>query len=311
MGKYPSKKNKEEEEILFEEKGNLERLISAIKEKLGVGRVTYGNDSAIAEPRVFIPTGIPGLEYVLDREGRGWPCGRIVEIYGDSATAKSGIGFALIAQAQKMGGNAILYPTEGSFDAWLAEKYGVDLHKLIICDDETVEGVFNSFRIAMDASGSDQILVGVIDSIAGLTTKAELSEKDLKQSRAAQIRAMLMSSAMRRIGAEISRTCSILFCINQIRDNPDVLFGDKTRPPGGRALKFYTSIRLKLENVGKVYKQENKKKNIVGFKLKLTSVKNRLANPYQSVLLTMDYEKGFIDQVSKADDLEVFEENEE
>ena len=272
-------------------------LVEALKGALGSESVHFGADSAVREPRSWVPSGVPDMDAFLDREGRGWPSGRLVEIFGGEATCKTGIGYALIAQVQKAGGAAILYPAEGNWDAWLAEQYGVDLDQLILGDDNTVEGVFESFNRAMRRA-RDGLLVGMIDSIAALGTRDEIKAAEegepFGRDRSAQVRALLLSQAMRRMGNALPHTNAILFCVNQDRDNPDVIYGDKAKPPGGRALKFYASIRLKLDVVQKVKRQVQGKVRVAGFKLRITSVKNRLARPFQDVTIFLDFEKGLM-----------------
>lgn len=276
----------------------IDGLASALTSVLGSDAVHKASDSDLGEPRMFIPSGVPDLDLVLDRDGRGWPVGRIVEIFGGEATCKTGIGYALIAQAQKMGGDAILYPSEGNWDEWLADQYGVNLDKLILGDDETVEGIFGSFHQAIRKVGRKGLVVGMIDSIAGMATRAELEELEekgeIKRDRSAQIRALMLSSALRKMGALVPRTNSILFCVNQVRENTDVMFGEKVKPPGGRALKFYASVRLKLELMGKVKRTRQGKQYVAGFKIRITAVKNRLARPYQQAEILLDFEKGLL-----------------
>jgi recombination protein RecA len=275
-------------------KSRIDAYAKAVASVLGSDAVHRGSDSDLGVPRTFIPSGVPELDKVLDREGRGWPGGRIVEIFGAEATAKTAVGYALIAQAQKLGGSAIIYPSEGNYDEWLAQRYNIDESNLILGDDNTVEGIFSSWRKAIKVAGKDGLLIGMIDSIAGISTQAELDEPVLKRDRHAQIRAQMISSSLRRMGAEIPRTSSILFCVNQVRENPDVLYGEKRKPPGGMALKFYASIRLKLESLGKITREQKGKKYTAGFKLRITAVKNRLAKPYQQADFILDYEKGLL-----------------
>jgi len=251
-----------------------------------------GHNSELGTPRAFIPSGVPELNEVLDREGRGWPVGRIIELYGGEATAKSGIAYALLAETQKAGGVAALYPSEGNYDEWLAIQYGIDLDSLILADNETVEGIFGSFRQGLRQIGKNGLFVAVIDSIAGMSTEAELADEELRRDRSAQIRALMISSALRKIGAMIPRTNAILFCVNQLRDAVDVQFGQKSKPPGGRALKFYASIRLRLESLGKVTRTRAGKKYVTGFQVRITAEKNRLARPYQTADIYVDYEQG-------------------
>jgi recombination protein RecA len=197
------------------------QLAEAVSEVLGSHAVHRASDSDRGIPRLFIPSGIPDLDLVLDREGRGWPVGRIVEVFGAEATIKTGVGLALIGKCQQMGGDGILWPCEGEYDEWLALKYGIDLDRLILGDDATVEGVFGSFSKAMTKIGRKGLLVGMIDSIAGMNTKAELEDfeatGEIKRDRSAQLRAMMLSSSLRKTAAAIPRTNTILFCVNQIR----------------------------------------------------------------------------------------------
>jgi recombination protein RecA len=283
---------------------NVDGLISSIDAVLGSDSVHRSNHFDCADPEIFIPSGLPLFDTILDREGRGWPVGRIIEIYGAEATAKTGIAYSLIAAVQKMGGEAILYPAEGNVDHWMLERYGVDLDRLIIPPDPmkhgTVEGVFSSFRAALNNLTSDRLLVGVIDSVAGLSINSELTEDDIQRDRAAQVRAFMMSKAMRKIGAIIPKKNAILFCINQVRAVGDDTTGRaKPKSPGGMALKFYASIRIRLEMVEKIWRQKSGQRYVAGFKIKATAEKNRLARPYETVTVMLDFEKGLIELPSK------------
>lgn len=277
-------------------------IAEALAGAIGEDRVYLSSDSDLGEPRRFISSGVPGFDKVLDREGRGWPVGRIIEIYGGEATAKTGIGYALIAQVQKAGGDATLHPSEGNVDDWLLDRYNVDRSRLIIGDDETIEGTFKGFRSAMRTVGRTGLLVSMIDSIAGLLTRQELEDEEFDQDRAAQIRALLISKAMRKIGAQIPRMNSILFCVNQVRDSTSSV-PSKPKPPGGRALKFYASIRLRLEQLGKVTRTRQGEKYVAGFKVRVTAEKNRLANPFQQAEIVVDYEYGVFDAKTYTKDL--------
>lgn len=277
-------------------------VADALKSVLGSDAVHRGDESDLGEPRIFIPSGVPELDLVLDRKGRGYPVGRTIEIYGASATCKTGFAYALLAKTHAMGGAGILYPTEGNVDTWLAERYGVDLAKLEIGDDPTVEGVFASFRKAMRAVRRQGLLVGVIDSVAGLSTRAELEEETFDRDRAAQLRALMLSKAFRKLGAEIPRENALLFCINQVRDNTDGGAQSKPKPPGGHALRFYASIRLRIEIVQKVWAQVKGRRVVAGFHLRVTAEKNRLARPYQTCDVLLDFDRGLLPVSEKRKD---------
>jgi len=158
--------------------------------------------------------------------------------------------------------------------------------------------IFGSFHRSLRVIGRRGLLVGMIDSVAGMATRDELKEieekGEIKRDRAAQIRALMLSAALRKMGALVPRTNAILFCVNQVRENTDVTFGEKTKPPGGRALKFYASIRLKLESLGKIKRTRQGKQYVAGFKIRITAVKNRLARPYQQAEIVLDFERGLL-----------------
>ncbi len=277
-------------------------IAEAVAEVLGKEATHRADFTDRGVPRIWIPSGVPGFDPLLDREERGWPVGRIVEVFGDEATAKTALGLSLIAQCQKMGGDGVLWPCEGEYDEWLAEKCGVDLSRLILGDSATVEGVFGSLSKTMNRVGRKGLMVGVIDSIASMNTQAELDELEetgeIKRDRSAQIRALMLSSAIRKVAAVIPRTNVLLFCINQVRSNPDSMFGTK-QPPGGKALKFHSSIRLKLEPLGKYTRQRQGKKYVAGMKIKATVIKNRLARPYTEAMMLLDYDQGLIPMPKK------------
>lgn len=275
----------------------LDQIAEALTAVLGSSSAHRASDSVLGVPRVWVPSGVPDLDEVLDRKRRGWPSSRIVEIYGGPATCKTGLGLSLVAQCQSAGGDAILYPVEGEYDEWLAERYGVDLSRLLVVEDPealTVESVFSSFLKATKAVGRKGLLVGMIDSVAAFQTNAELKDESFDRDRAAQVRAMQISKAMRKIAVEVSRSNVILFCINQTREASDAHVPTKPKPPGGQALKFHSSIRLRLETLGKIKRQRKGKPYVAGFKLKITAEKNRLSQPFQEANIVLDFDKGLI-----------------
>lgn len=280
-----------------------EQVADALREALGSDVVHKAVDSDLGEPRFYIPSGVPELDNVLHRDGKGWPGGRIIEAFGGEATAKTAIGYALIAKAQEQGATAVLYPTEGNVDDWLMSRYGVDRSRLVIADDPTVEGVFSSFRKAMRAVGKRGALIAMIDSVADLTTKAELEDEDFNRDRAAQVRSLLLSKAFRKLAAEVPRYNVILFCVNQVRDAVDSMYASKPKPPGGWSLRFHASVRLRLENKGRVKRTRKGKTYVAGIKLKLTSEKNRLAAPFQEGDIVLDFEHGLFSAATYTEDL--------
>lgn len=279
------------------QKSNLDQLADIVAKELGSDRVHRGSSSDQGEPRMWVPSGVPALDLVLDRKGRGWPSGRIVEIYGGEATCKTGLLYALIAEVQKLGGDAVLFLGEGNYDEWLAEQYGVDLDKLLLGDDNTVEGIFTATSKMLTVARKQLVIAGV-DSVAGLMTRDELKAieegKPFGRDRSAQVRALLLSQAMRRIGNRIPRSNMILFLVNQVRSNPDAMYDKKPKPPGGLAIKFYASIRLRLEIIKRYKRTQRGKDFVAGFVLRITAEKNRLAKPFQQATFLLDFSRGLL-----------------
>lgn len=273
---------------------DIDAVAASVAAALGNDSVYRARETHLGEPTAWVRSGVPDLDLILDRKRRGWPFGRIIEAFGAEQTCKTGLGYALLAQVQKLGGVAILFPSEGNYDQWLAERYKVDLDRLVIGDNETVEGIFSACTKAINRLPSTGMLVIMIDSIAGMGTKAELEEDELKQDRQAQLRAQFMSKAMRKISAKIARKKVLLFCVNQIREATDIMYGEKTKPVGGKALKFHASVRIKITTLGKLKRTKQGRAYIGGFKLRLESVKNRLARPYQQANIVLDFDKGLI-----------------
>jgi recombination protein RecA len=271
---------------------DIDAVAASVAAALGKDSVYRARETHLGEPTDWVKSGVPDLDMILDRKKRGWPFGRIIEMFGGEQSCKTGIGYALLAEVQKLGGVAILFPSEGNYDQWLAERYGIDLDRLVIGDDETVEGIFTASTKAVNRLPVNGMLAIMIDSIAGTSTKAELEEDELKQDRQAQLRAQFLSKAMRKLSAKIARKKVILFCVNQIREATDVLYGEKTKPVGGKALKFHASVRIKITVLGKMKRTKGGKIYIGGFRLRLESVKNRLARPYQQAELWVDFDKG-------------------
>jgi len=231
--------------------------------------------------------------------------GRLVEVYGGPATVKTGLGYALLAAVQKAGGIGILYPAEGNVDLWLARRYGVDVDQLVVVEPElvgkamglTVEQFTDATATALREE-PDLPTAHVLDSIAGLTTRDELAAVSagdpMRRDRSAQVRALLLSATMRRLGAWVPKTNSIIFCINQTRDDPDATYGEKTKPVGGKAIKFQATIRLRLTIIGKRKVERKGKKVVTGVTILATAEKNRLAAPFQEGRFRLDFDRGLL-----------------
>jgi protein RecA len=271
----------------------IQGVAKALRGVLGSDAVHIGSTSDRGDPRFFVKSQSDDINNLIS-DGLGWPGGRIIEVYGGEATVKTGFGYDVLAGVQRMGGIAVLLPTEGNIDEWLARRWGVDTDTWLTPDVSTLEEVDATILTTLKRVGKKQLIAFCWDSVAGTTTMAELEESDLKQSRAAQLRAQLVSKMFRRFGGTFPEYNALLFCINQVRDNPDAMFGEKDKPTGGRALPFYATVRVKLTMTGKVTKQRDGKKVCTGFKVKAYTKKNRIRAPFQEVEVLCDFERGII-----------------
>jgi recombination protein RecA len=289
-----------------------------IEEVEGLEEALGADDAHDIDPEVFIPSRVPGLDAVLDREGRGWPAGTIVEIYGAEATCKTGFAYALMASVQKAGGRAFLFPAEGNLDWWLMRQYGIDTEKVEYpeLEDEDaprygkkghfrprpdpkacacVEPVFEKcIELMEDSMSDDQVVVAVIDSVAGLQTTDEFTDDKIERDRDHQVRAQLISKSFRKIGPRIPNSKMILFLVNQVREGDGGMPGikSKPKPPGGWAIRFSCSVRLRLEIIEKKHAQKDGMSYVKGFKLKITSEKNRMAYPFATKTILLDLQEG-------------------
>lgn len=218
----------------------------------------------------------------------------VAEGYITHNTVKTGLGYDLLASVQKMGGIAVVLPTEGNVDEWLAERYGVNTDEWLTPPVETLEAVDRTILSTLKRVGKRQLVAFLWDSVAGTSTEAELKEKELTQTVSAMLRAQLMSKMFRRFGARFPSYDAILFCINQVRENPNAMFGEKTKPPGGKALPFYAALRLKLTMTGQVKRKHAGKEQTVAFKIKIKTMKNRVSPPFQETEVLCHFEHGII-----------------
>lgn len=268
-------------------------VAAALRKVLGSDKVHTGANSDRGPVRMWFPSVCDEINQLIS-DGRGYPGGRIIECYGPEATVKTGFGYDVIAAVQNVGGTGVLLPTEGNIDYWLADRWGVNTNEWITPEVTTLEEVDATILATLRRVGKKHPIAFVWDSVAGTTTQAELEEENLSQTRAAQIRALLMSKMFRRFGAMFPEYNAILFCINQVRDNPDAMFGDKQKPTGGKALPFYAALRLRLKMTGQVSRQRDGKKKTTGFKIEVYTKKNRLAPPFQKTEVICDFDRGII-----------------
>jgi protein RecA len=292
----------------FDTKNAIQSLAAVARKALSNEAVFSGTESDLGEPQHFLPTGIEELDEVLEAHKRGYPMGRIIEVFGESQTGKTTLAYNAIAKVQERGGMGVLFTAEGEFSRTLALSYGINTDNLLVVDSNIVEEVFETMHKLIEANKEIPMVI-VVDSVAGLSTNAEVANATFDQDRQAQMRAQLISKALRIIGALIPRSPHLLYLINQVNEgevSPQG-FKSKAKPVGGKRIGFYASLRLRVEHLGKVYRTKDKKKYVAGLKVRVTAEKNRLNTPFGSCDLIIDFEKGLRSASSKTEAEEVDE----
>jgi RecA protein len=275
----------------------LEATIRQLEKDYGKGIVMRLSDKAKVQVPT-IPTGSISLDYALGIGG--YPRGRIIEIYGQEASGKTTLALMAMAETQKLGGSVLFIDAEHAFDPTFAKIIGVDIEdkKLLISQPEYGEQALSIMEDAVRGGAIDLI---VVDSVAALVTKAELEGEMEDQGIGGQAR--LMSKALRKLTGVISKTGTVAIFINQVREkiSQNAYQGPPETTPGGRALKFFSSIRLEVRK-GETIKGPNAE--IIGHIIKVKVVKNKLAPPYKTAQFELIYGKG-INRIGEIFDLAV------